>query len=122
MGIRNDRGDRFYGFYTKKVLCAGCKYAEKCIKGIKNKKVFRVKKEVCENLKEINELKQKMSVPEEKDKYNKRLGMIEPIFGIIQEHRKFKGFLVKGIEKVKLHWSIICGAFNLRRLHVLLQS
>lgn len=51
--------------------------------------------------------------------YNHRIGIVEPVFGIIQTQRKFTKFLVKNIKKVKLQWKMVCSAFNLNRLYSL---
>lgn len=117
-----DRGNYFYKFYVDREGCKDCKYCHKCIDIVKKQKRFAVKKEVFDNIKELNELREKMIQPSGKDIYNKRLGVVEPVFGTITEHRRFKKFLVRGKEKVRTQWSMICSAFNLRRLFSLMCS
>lgn len=41
----------------------------------------------------------------------------EPPFGIIKEIMHFRRFTVAGLEPVRLQWSLICSAFNLRKLY-----
>jgi hypothetical protein len=115
-----DRGNYFYKFYVDKGGCKGCNYSYKCIDIVKKQKRFNVKKEVFDNLQELNALREKMK--SQKDIYNKRIGIVEPVFGTITEHRKFRRFLVRGKEKVKTQWSMICSSFNLRRLYSLIYS
>ena len=120
--MSQDRGNYFYKFYVDRQECKECKYWYKCIALVKKQKRFAVKKEVFDNLKELNHLRTKMKLPSQKDIYNKRLGIVEPVFGTITEHRRFKRFLVRGKEKVKTQWSMICSSFNLRRLFSLIYS
>lgn len=109
-----EHGNYFYKFYVTREGCKDCKHSHKCIDLIKKQKRFAVKREVFDNLEELNNLREKMI--SQKDIYNKRLGIVEPVFGTITEHRRFKRFLVRGKEKVKTQWSMICSSFNLRRL------
>jgi hypothetical protein len=109
-----DHGNYFYKFYVTREGCKDCKHSHKCIDLVKKQKRFAVKREVFDNLEELNNLREKMI--SQKDIYNKRLGIVEPVFGTITEHRRFKRFLVRGKEKVKTQWSMICSSFNLRRL------
>lgn len=41
---------------------------------------------------------------------------LEPVFGQIKQARGFRQFLLRGIEKVKAEWGMICTAHNLRKL------
>jgi len=41
---------------------------------------------------------------------------VEPVFGQIKEQRRFRGFLLRGLEKVKAEWQIICLTHNLLKL------
>jgi len=40
----------------------------------------------------------------------------EPVFGQVKEYRGFRHFLLRGFEKVKDEWSLICIAHNLLKL------
>jgi transposase len=52
-----------------------------------------------------------------KQKYKLRQQTVEPVFGIIKSALGFRGFLLRGWEKVKLEWTLVCAAYNLKRLH-----
>jgi transposase len=43
--------------------------------------------------------------------------IIEPLFGWIKEAIGFRRWTVRGLEKVKTQWSLLCTSINLRRLH-----
>ena len=49
-------------------------------------------------------------------RYRLRKQVIEPVFGQIKECMGFRRFLLRGIEKVRGEWSLVCTAHNLRKL------
>ena len=52
-----------------------------------------------------------------KEKYQLRQQTVEPVFGIIKSVLGFRRFLLRGVEKVNLEWTLVCAAYNLKRLH-----
>ena len=38
--------------------------------------------------------------------------MVEPVFGQIKQARGFRRFLLRGVEKVRAEWAMICTAHN----------
>ncbi len=52
--------------------------------------------------------------------YRLRKCTVEPAIGIIKETMGFRQFSLRGLKKVQGEWSLVCLAFNLRRLHVLM--
>ncbi|MGH9668559.1 MAG: IS1182 family transposase [Terriglobales bacterium] len=48
--------------------------------------------------------------------YAKRKGMVEPVFGQIKQARGFRQFLLRGLEKMRGEWRLICMTHNLRKL------
>ena len=51
--------------------------------------------------------------------YKLRQQTVEPVFGIIKSALGFRQFLLRGVEKVSTEWTLVCLAYNLRRLHTL---
>ncbi|MDE8345460.1 MAG: IS1182 family transposase [Acidocella sp.] len=49
-------------------------------------------------------------------RYRIRKYTVEPIFGHIKQARGFRQFLLRGINKVKAEWALICTAHNLAKL------
>ena len=41
---------------------------------------------------------------------------VEPVFGQIKQGRGFRQFLLRGLQKVKGEWSLICTTHNLLKL------
>ncbi len=48
--------------------------------------------------------------------YRKRKHTVEPVFGIIKEVLGFRRFLFRGEENTDSEWSLVCLAYNLKRL------
>jgi transposase len=51
-----------------------------------------------------------------RSRYRLRKQIVEPVFGQIKQARGFRQFLLRGIEKVRAEWALICIAHNLVKL------
>lgn len=51
-----------------------------------------------------------------RSRYRLRKQVVEPVFGQIKQARGFRQFLLRGIDKVKAEWALICTAHNLTKL------
>jgi len=51
-----------------------------------------------------------------RSRYRFRKQIVEPVFGQIKQARGFRQFLLRGIEKVRAEWALICTAHNLTKL------
>jgi transposase len=51
-----------------------------------------------------------------RSRYRLRKQIVEPVFGQIKQARGFRQFLLRGLEKVRAEWAIICIAHNLTKL------
>jgi hypothetical protein len=49
--------------------------------------------------------------------YAARKSIVEPVFGQIKQAQGFRQFLLRGLEKVRGEWAIVCLTHNIRRLH-----
>ena len=49
--------------------------------------------------------------------YATRKWIVEPVFGQIKKARGFRQFLLRGIEKVRGEWALICMTHNLLKFH-----
>ena len=54
--------------------------------------------------------------------YDLRKCTVEPVIGIIKEIMGFRQFSLRGLAAAAGEWCLVCLAFNLKRLHVLLTS
>jgi len=51
--------------------------------------------------------------------YARRKCIVEPVFGQIKQARGFRQFLLRGVEKVRGEWALICMTHNLLKFHKL---
>jgi transposase len=56
-----------------------------------------------------------------KAKYALRKQTVEPVFGIIKSAMRFRQFLLRGLAKVSLEWTLVALAYNFKRLFRLVQ-
>ena len=62
-------------------------------------------------------MRDKLRTEEGKALYGRRNHTVEPVFGIIKAAMGFRGFSLRGKEKVSGEWTLVCLAYNLKRLH-----
>lgn len=62
-------------------------------------------------------MKRRLNGSRGKKMYRKRKGIAEPPFGWIKQVLGFRQFSMRGLEKVKAEWNLVCLAVNLRRMH-----
>ena len=59
----------------------------------------------------------KLLTPEGRKVYGKRKETVEPVFGQTKSVRNFRGFLLRGLEKVKSEWTLACLGHNMLKLY-----
>jgi transposase len=52
-----------------------------------------------------------------RSRYRLRKQVVEPVFGQIKEARGFRQFLMRGIDKVRGEWTLLCTVHNILKLH-----
>ena len=48
--------------------------------------------------------------------YKRRKAIVEPVFGQIKEQRGFRRFSLRGLEKVRAEWKLVCATANLLKV------
>jgi transposase len=69
----------------------------------------------------VDRMKRKLQTKVGKAIYAARKCIVEPVFGQIKQARGFRQFLLRGKEKVKGEWALVCLTHNILRLHAVLQ-
>lgn len=64
----------------------------------------------------------KLKTPAGRQRYALRKQTVEPVFGIIKSVMGFRQFRLRGLAKVTGEWTLVCLAWNLKRLAVLRQN
>jgi transposase len=72
-----------------------------------------------ENPDPVSALRHRLKTTEGKAHYARRKSTVEPVFGIIKHVIGFRHFLLRGLKAVQGEWTLVCIAFNLKRLHTL---
>ena len=62
-------------------------------------------------------MRHRMRTQKGREKYRLRQQTVEPVFGIIKSVLGFRRFMLRGLEKAKLEWTLVSTAYNLKRLH-----
>jgi hypothetical protein len=114
--IRTSRAES-YTFEPDPLGCQDCKLKQICYRGIrKSKKKFIVRKDYFENLPLRRQMAERLSSLHGKHRIADRSCLVEHVFGEIKEHRSFRRFFHRGLQKVKLIWLLVCTAYNFRKL------
>lgn len=111
---RTDNGYLSERRYYECEDCSECPFKERCTKSPGNRKVRvslrlqKLKEKAAENLRS------------EKGLYlRSRRGIeVESVFGRIKSNWSFRRFMLRGLEKVKIEWGLLCIAHNLAKLAV----
>ena len=101
--------NRFYfkGVYTRK-------NGKKIIMYYNDK--LKKKKDVPFYFRERLRMRDKMSTEKGKNIYGLRKITAEPVYGNIKENLGFRNFLLRGLEKVKIEFNLVCIAHNLQKI------
>lgn len=91
--------------------CSQCIVKNKCTKA-KYRTIARHEHDYLQK-----KMRKKLKTVEGKEKYKKRLWMIETVFGHIKKNLGFKQFLLRGINKVKGELHLLCIGFNLMKIY-----
>jgi transposase len=72
---------------------------------------------IPKNLSLKDRMRRRLQTLKGKTIYGKRKETVEPVFGQTKEGRGFRQFLLRGLEKVKAEWHLICLTHNLLKLY-----
>lgn len=77
---------------------------------------IKKKKDVPYYFKERLRMKEKMQSDEGKKVYSLRKVSVEPVYGNMKQNLGFREFLLRGKEKVKIEFNLLCIAHNLQKI------
>ena len=67
----------------------------------------------------VTQMRHRLQTKAGKSVYALRKVSSEPVFGVIKAVMGFRSFLLRGFEAVQGEWSLVCMAYNLKKLHIL---
>jgi len=65
----------------------------------------------------VDRMKRKLMTQAGRAIYARRKVIVEPVFGQIKQAQGFRSFLLRGVEKVRSEWALVCASHNLLKLH-----
>lgn len=65
----------------------------------------------------VDRMRRKLKTKAGKAVYAARKGIVEPVFGQIKQARGFRQFLLRGVEKVRGEWAMVCLTHNILKLY-----
>ena len=65
----------------------------------------------------VDRMRRKLKTKAGKAVYARRKAIVEPVFGQIKQARGFRQFLLRGIDKVRGEWSLVCLTHNLLKIY-----
>ena len=65
----------------------------------------------------VDRMRRKLKTKAGKAVYAARKAIVEPVFGQIKQARGFRQFLLRGIEKVRGEWSLVCLTHNILKCY-----
>lgn len=90
--------------------CVHCSVSGQCTRA-KYRTIAREKREPLQE-----RMRWRLLSQEGRDKYKKRLYWVEPVFGHFKYNLGFKSFLLRGLEKVRGEFKLMCIGYNLRKI------
>jgi transposase len=80
---------------------------------------FRPTDPLPENPTALEKMRYRLQTKEGKVIYALRKSTVETVFGVIKHVIGFRQLLLRGLQKSKGEWSLVCLAYNLKRMHTL---
>ena len=74
------------------------------------------------NATRVDRMRRKLKTKVGKAVYAARKTIVEPVFGQIKQARGFRQFLLRGIDKVRGEWALVCLTHNILKLHRLCEE
>ncbi|MGH6690500.1 MAG: transposase [Gammaproteobacteria bacterium] len=90
--------------------CADCPMRARCARGAEGR---QIKRYPCDAAKEA--MRATLATPDGRARYNKRAGMVEPVFAHLKENQGLRRFRRCGLAKVRLELMLHLAAYNLSR-------
>jgi transposase len=91
--------------------CKRCKHFQNCANGRKSKYIW-----ISKDRHFVERMRQKLSTEEGRKTYKRRKITVEPVLGNLSQNLGFREFLLRGLEKVRGEYSLICTAHNILKI------
>lgn len=117
---KSDPGKERFIYRADKSECAGCPLRGQCFKDSNNKYGRQIESGKHEAATQAHAAK--MQDEASRSKYSQRAAATERPFAVIKQAFGVREFVVRGLEKVRAEWRLLCIAHNIHRLFGLLEQ
>ena len=62
-------------------------------------------------------MRRKLATKKGQEIYSKRKSTVEPVFGQIKQARGFRQFILRGINRVRGEWALVCATHNILKMY-----
>lgn len=100
-----------YSVYNNYKDCKSCQYFGKCTVNKSGRFIW-----ISEHQSLVDRMREKLSTQEGKEIYGKRKTIVEPVFGNLSRNLGLREFMLRGLNKVKGEYSLMCSAHNLLKI------
>ncbi|MFH1063986.1 MAG: IS1182 family transposase [Candidatus Woesearchaeota archaeon] len=97
--------------------CRTCPHQKTCCKSANYRTVIALPQD-----KLFQRIKKKLQTPDGKAIYRLRKQTVETAFADLKHNKKFRNFLLRGLEKVKIEFNLACIAHNLVKINNLIKT
>lgn len=100
------------------VNCIDCHLNKECTK--QKDKIRRIRSDCFEKARRV--MAEKMQTQKAKEIYKERKQVVEPVIGQYKENLGFRDFLTRRLKTVKNEFNLVCAAYNLKKIWIILQN
>lgn len=113
--IRVSDGILYHQYVTTKGSCDGCEIKIRCILRNGKQKYLNVPVE-RDSESVTKQMIDKIDSAHGKRIYNRRFGIVEPVFGNIRSQKRLNRFTLRGKIKVNIQWMLYCMVHNIEKI------
>jgi transposase len=108
--IQKDKKNQQIRVYKCRTF-GNCPCRDQCSKGSKCRMIYQ-----SPHHKELSEMRQKLDSEAGKKIYKKRQAIVEPVFATLKNAIGFNRFFLRGLQKVRGEFTLVCIAHNFKKL------
>lgn len=110
------KGYKFVAYQALKTACRDCKLRSKCLRNPKteSRQVHILYEKPADTI--TGRMKEKIDTPEGRKIYEKRIAIVEPVFGNIRSCKRMDRFTLRGKIKVNIQWKLYCLVHNIEKI------
>jgi transposase len=114
--FKDRHGYKFVAYMAPKKACRDCKLRSKCLRNPKTEQ-RQVHIQYERRAASITDkMREKIDTPQGRKIYEKRIGIVEPVFGNIRSCKRMDRFTLRGKTKVKIQWKLYCLVHNIEKI------